>query len=193
MNTACVRNGLVRAKRSSPIPGIANNTTAIQIITPNPGQLTPTPTFPPFTVGTWPSNYSPNNKDSITIYVFCRVQPSDMAGPSKPPNSLQVTVQVLDPVNKQFTGNTDNDGLAAVPITFDDQQSGKPVVVTAKKNRVRVKLVAVGGGSKPNDHTNTNTTPPGIDCSTSIKDPKNKKCIAQYCAGHADDLRCDAE
>lgn len=72
-------------------------------------------------------------------------------------------------------------------------KDSKPVVVTAKKNRVRVKLVAVGGGTKPPDHTNTNTTPPGIDCSSSIKDPKNKKCIAQYCAGHADDLRCDAE
>jgi hypothetical protein len=121
--------------QQAPIPGIVNNTTALQIITPNPGQLTPTPTFPPFTVGAWPSNYSPNNKDSITIYVFCRVQPGDMAGPSTPPkNSLQVTVNVLEPVNKQFTGNTDNVGLAAVPITFDDQQSGKPVVVAVSVN-----------------------------------------------------------
>jgi hypothetical protein len=117
--------------QQAPIPGVANsNSNAIQIITPNPGQLTPTPTFPPFTIGAWPSNFSPNNKDTITIYVFCRTQPASMNGPSTPPGAgLQVSVNVLDPVNKQFSGNTDNDGLAAIPITFDDSQSGKPVVV----------------------------------------------------------------
>jgi hypothetical protein len=71
-------------------------------------------------------------------------------------------------------------------------KDSKPVVVTAKKSRVRVKLVAVGG-SKPDHTTTTNNKPPGIDCSSAIKDPKNKQCVAQYCAGHADDLRCDAE
>jgi hypothetical protein len=54
-----------------------------------------------------------------------------------------------------------------------------------------VKLAAAGGGTKPPD-PNT-TKPPGIDCSASIKDPKNKKCIAQFCASHSDDMRCDAE
>jgi serine/threonine protein kinase len=70
-------------------------------------------------------------------------------------------------------------------------KDSKPTVVDGKKNRVRVKLQAQGGGTKPPDPTNTK--PPGIDCSATIKDPKNKKCIAQFCASHTDDPRCDAE
>ncbi len=69
-------------------------------------------------------------------------------------------------------------------------KDSKPVVVDGKKKRVRVKLEAKGGGTRPPD---TNTKPPGIDCSSTIKDPNNKKCIAQFCASHQDDIRCDAE
>jgi len=69
-------------------------------------------------------------------------------------------------------------------------KDSKPIVVNGKNTRVRVKLQSVGGSTRPPD---TNTKPPGIDCSASIKDPKNKKCIAQFCASHTDDPRCDAE
>jgi serine/threonine protein kinase len=69
-------------------------------------------------------------------------------------------------------------------------KDSKPMVVDGKKKRLRVKLEAKGGGSKPPD---TQTKPPGIDCAATIKDPKNKKCIAQFCASHPDDMRCDAE
>jgi hypothetical protein len=112
------------------LPG-QNNTTQIQIITPNPGQLTPTPTFPPFTVGAWPSNYSPQNKDTITIYVICRVQPAGMTGPGTPPSAgLNVQVQVAAPVNQTYQGTTDADGMAAITFSINDSQSGVPVVVT---------------------------------------------------------------
>ncbi len=67
-------------------------------------------------------------------------------------------------------------------------KDSKPIVVDGKKTRVRVKLDAKGGGTKPPD-----PKPPGIDCSATIKDPNNKKCIAQFCASHQDDIRCDAE
>ncbi len=66
-------------------------------------------------------------------------------------------------------------------------KDSKPIVVDGKKTRVRVKLDAKGG-TKPPD-----PKPPGIDCSATIKDPLNKKCIAQFCASHQDDIRCDAE
>nr|MBF6592719.1 hypothetical protein [Ktedonobacterales bacterium] len=72
----------------------------------------------------------PNNKDTLTIYVFCRVQPPSMTGPSTPPSSsLSVTLSVLDPINKSYSGTTDKDGLAAIPFTIDDAQSGRPVTV----------------------------------------------------------------
>jgi len=99
------------------------------ISTPNPAQQTPTPTFPPFTVGAWPSNFSPNANDTITIYVLCRVQPSDMSQPPTPPPPLGVTVQPQSPVGGSYTGTTDAHGLAAVSITFNDTQPGTPVVV----------------------------------------------------------------
>jgi eukaryotic-like serine/threonine-protein kinase len=67
-------------------------------------------------------------------------------------------------------------------------KDSKPIVVDGKKSRVRVKLEAKGGVVRPPD-----PKPPGIDCSATIKDPKNKKCIAQFCGSHPDDMRCDAE
>ncbi len=111
------------------LPGQSNGNTQIQIVTPNPGQRTPTPTFPPFTVGTWPSNFSPNNQDTITIYVLCRVQPASMAGPGTPAPGLAVQVQVLDPINQSYQGTTDNDGMAAITFPINDSHSGTPVVV----------------------------------------------------------------
>src|SRR5262245_3575496 len=48
--------------------------------TPNPNLFTPTPRFPTFTIGAWPSNYTPQNNDTVIIYVLCRTQPPDMSG-----------------------------------------------------------------------------------------------------------------
>jgi hypothetical protein len=122
--------------QSAPIPGVVNGggSSTIQIVTPNPGQLSPTPTFPPFTIGAWPSNYSPNNQDTITIYVICRVQPADMQGPSKVASGLQVSVDVGPPVNNHFSGTTDNDGMAAIQVPINDPKSGTPVTVTVNAN-----------------------------------------------------------
>ncbi|HUY78336.1 MAG TPA: hypothetical protein VMV29_16305 [Ktedonobacterales bacterium] len=102
------------------------------ISTPNTASNSPTPTFPPFTVGAWPSNYSPNNNDNITIYVICRVQNQSMTGPAQPPSSsLSVRVVIGSPVNQNYSGATDADGLAAIPITFNDPSAGQPVTVDA--------------------------------------------------------------
>jgi hypothetical protein len=118
------------ACQSSPVASSSNGNGAVPgFKTPNPGLFTPTPTFTPFTVGAWPSNYSPQKNDTVTIYVLCRVQDATMNNPSSPPpGSLPVHLNVPD-LGKQADGNTDAEGLAAVPITYVGAATGKPVRV----------------------------------------------------------------
>ncbi len=102
------------------------------ISTPNTSSNSPTPTFPPFTVGAWPSDFSPSNNANITIYVLCRVQNQSMTGPAQPPSqSLSVRIVLGSPINQNYSGATDATGLAAIPITFNDPSSGQPVTVDA--------------------------------------------------------------
>jgi len=102
------------------------------ISTPNTSSNSPTPTFPPFTVGAWPSDFSPANNASITIYVLCRVQNQAMTGPAQPPSqALSVRIVLGSPIGTTYSGNTDANGLAAIPITFNDTTSGQPVTVDA--------------------------------------------------------------
>lgn len=101
--------------------------------TPNPHLFTPIATFPPFTIGAWPSNYSPANNDTVTIYVLCRTQQSDsngnLNGPGQPAAQQPVHVEITNPFTKSADGTTDTDGLATVPISYSDPQSGFPVRV----------------------------------------------------------------
>ena len=99
--------------------------------TPNPLLFTPTPTFPPFTVGVWPSNYSPGANDTVNFYVECRAQPPDMAGPSTPVAGLPVTI-TIDGLSKSATGTTDTSGLAIVPISYTSAPAGQPLQVRAR-------------------------------------------------------------
>jgi hypothetical protein len=119
---------------SGAVPGASNGNGPIPgFKTPNPGLFTPTPTFPPFTVGAWPSNYSPQKNDTVTIYVLCRVQDATMNKPSQPASSLSVHVDVPD-LSKSADGNTDAEGLAAIPITYVGAATGKPVRVNVRVN-----------------------------------------------------------
>lgn len=102
--------------------------------TPNPNSQSPTPTFPAFTIGAWPSNYSPQALDNITIYVLCRVQNPSMTGPASAPPPLTVTIQIGAPINKTMTGTTDANGLAAIPVSFSDPTPGTPVQVSVFTN-----------------------------------------------------------
>ncbi len=102
--------------------------------TPDPNQQSPTPTFPGFTVGAWPSNYSPGNNDNITIYVICRIQDPTMQTPPKPAPGLHVIVSFTPAGNAAFnqsplTGTTGSDGIAAVPLQLSDPTSGVPIIV----------------------------------------------------------------
>lgn len=92
--------------------------------------VSPTPTFPLFTIGAWPSNYSPGNPDTITIYVICRVQDPTMQSPAVPPNpGVSVTIFVGGAINQTLTATTGADGIATAQLAFSDPDPGVPVVV----------------------------------------------------------------
>lgn len=96
--------------------------------TPNAALWTPTPTFPPFTMGVWPSNYSPALNDTITIYVQCRLQHADMAGPADPAANMAVHVSI-PALGKTLDGTTDAVGTAAIQLTYSAPVSGTPIRV----------------------------------------------------------------
>lgn len=120
------------AAPSSPLPtGNSNGGNVTGFHTPAPNNGQPTPAFPPFTIGAWPSNYSPGNNDNLTIYVLCRIQDQTMMTPAKPAPGLTVTIILSGPSGGTYTGTTSNDGLAAINFTLNDPNSGQPVTVTA--------------------------------------------------------------
>lgn len=93
---------------------------------------TPVKDFPPFTVGAWPSSYSPGNVDTLTIYVLCRIQDQTMNTPPTPAAGL--TVNVIFDTGQNGSGVTDASGLATVVFSINDPNSGTPVRVTISTN-----------------------------------------------------------
>ncbi len=118
------------------VPSTSSNNGNINVFrTPNPNDASPTPTFPPFTVGAWPSNYSPANNASMTIYVLCKAQPTNQSGPATPVVGATVDIYVGAPVNVDVTNGpnkpvTDASGLATGQFDLNDPHSGVPVTVT---------------------------------------------------------------
>lgn len=106
-----------------------DSSNTILIPTPNSANVTPTPKFPVFTIGAWPSNFAPQLNDTVTIYVVCRVQDPSMQGPSHPPPSLTVIINVGAPINQQFSVRTGADGYATKAFSFNDPTPGQPVIV----------------------------------------------------------------
>jgi hypothetical protein len=85
-------------------------------------------------MGAWPSNYSPANNDTVTIYVLCRIQPVDpntgnLNGPGLVASNQPIHVEIHDPFTKLADGTTDAHGLATIPISYSDPKSGYPVRV----------------------------------------------------------------
>ncbi|MGO8950989.1 MAG: hypothetical protein ACLQUY_25720 [Ktedonobacterales bacterium] len=104
--------------------------------TPNPGLNTPTPTFPGFTVGAWPSQYSPGNNATITIYVICRIQDPTMQNPPTPATNVPVILTFAPAANvtanfPTLTATTGPDGIAAFTFQINDPSSGVPISVSA--------------------------------------------------------------
>jgi hypothetical protein len=119
----------------TPSSASSGGSNTILIPTPNSSNLTPTPKFPGFTVGAWPSNFSPNLNDTITIYVVCRIQDPSMQGPSHPPPAgVQVNISVRSPINQNFTARTGADGYATATFSYNDPNPGQPVLVDVTTN-----------------------------------------------------------
>lgn len=96
----------------------------------------PTPAFPGFTVGAWPSNYSPGNTGTLTIYVICRIQDPSMQTPPKAAANVTVELTFTPAGNASvnipaMSAQTGGDGIAAFTFQFSDPTSGVPIVVQA--------------------------------------------------------------
>ena len=102
--------------------------------TPNPALQSPTPNFPGFTIGAWPSDYSPAANGTVTIYVVCRIQDPSMGSAPRPAAGQSVLVNVGAPLNLAQSVTTDNSGLGTWTITIVDKQNAVPVVVTVTTN-----------------------------------------------------------
>lgn len=132
----CVLSVALVACQAPAVPGSSGGSaTGASLSLVTPPAASPTPTFPPFTIGAWPSNYSPGNPDTITIYVICRVQDPTMQSPAKPPNpGVSVTILVGSPINQSATATTGADGVATTQVAFSDSSPGQPVIVTVTAN-----------------------------------------------------------
>jgi hypothetical protein len=130
--------------------------------TPGDNSASPTPAFPPFTIGAWPSDRTPGVNGTITIYVLCRVQDQAMTGPSQPPPApVSVQVIVMEPIPSSGQGTCGPpDGIAAVPVTFNDPRPGFPV---------RVQVTAVWKGVT---YTNETFFTPGASGAKPTATPK---------------------
>lgn len=115
----------------TPGRGDAAYTGGLVISTPRTRVATPTPAFPPFTVGAWPSNSAPSTSDRLIIYVICRIQNAAASMASMPAVGIQVQVHISGPMNRSYVGTTQQDGIARVAIAFSGAQPGLPVLVEA--------------------------------------------------------------
>jgi len=112
-------------------PGSGQPTIALH--TP-PANLTPTPTAPPYTIGAFASNPTPNVNDSLTIYVIFHVNDGGTArGAAGASVNLNFHIYNGTPVI-QLNGlvgaqQTTPDGWAAFPITYTGLTSQQPVLV----------------------------------------------------------------
>ena len=105
-----------------------SNASAAHMSTPAAGS-SPTPAFSPFTIGAWPSNSMPAKGDSVTIFVICQMQDPTMARPNQPAADQPVSVRLLDPVNRTYTGTTGADGIARVRVAFNHAHARTPITI----------------------------------------------------------------
>jgi len=69
----------------------------------------------------------------------------------------------------------------------------KTIVVEGTKKKVQFSLERLPHVPVPTDQGSGHVSPPppGLNCTSTIVDPKNKACVAQYCAMHPKDDNCD--
>ena len=93
------------------------------------GASSPTPAFSPFTIGAWPSNSMPAAGKGVTLYIICQIQDPTMARPNQPAAGQPVSVRLLDPVNRTYTGTTGDSGIATVRVAFNHARARTPITV----------------------------------------------------------------
>lgn len=107
-------------------PGSGNPTIALHPIQ----NLTPTPTAPPFTIGAFASNETPNINDSITVYVIFHINGKPQGGATVNLDFHYDNGVPIAQLNSQAGGKTTgDDGWAAFPLTFTNLTPQKPVEV----------------------------------------------------------------
>lgn len=89
----------------------------------------PTPASAPFTIGAWPSNSMPAAGKGVTIYIICQIQDPTMGRPNQPAAGQPVSVRLLDPVNRTYTGTTGDSGIATVHVAFNHARARTPITV----------------------------------------------------------------
>ena len=92
----------------------ANNTSGTTGIVLNTGANASPPPFPPFTIGAWVHDQTPQKGEKNHLYVFARIQSADMTSPAKPAVGLTINV-VIDGTSQNQP--TDADG--SVKFDFD--------------------------------------------------------------------------
>jgi hypothetical protein len=149
-------------------------------------------------------------------------QSTEVAISSKPPAAFELWEdgkRIVDPDND----NSDNvqmvpvaKGKARNLVVKAKGYYDAKVTVAGDKNIVHVQLTRIPNATPPplprpptptptptptpDPKTNPNTVTPTphprptqLDCHDSIKNPKNRHCVAQYCVGHEKDPICDLE
>lgn len=111
--------------------GRSNIPTSMLSASGTQASVSPTPEFPPFTIGVWPSDMAPAIHESVTVYVICRIQDPTMISPARPAVGQQVRVNVLDATRHSYTATTNSAGIAVVHIAFSALRPGMPILVEA--------------------------------------------------------------
>jgi len=103
---------------------------------------------------------------------------------------------VVEAGKKLFDGPDNIQITPGTPRTVVIKRAGykdKTVTIDGKTKKLVVSLERIPDAGHPTVPI-IHAPPPGHpDCSSVVKDPKDKHCRAQYCAGHASDPNCDLQ
>ena len=108
-------------------PSSSQPTIALHTPAPN---LTPTPTAPPYTIGAFSNNETPNVSDSVTVYVIFHLAGQPVGGATVVVNfyTKRQGTPIVQLNNEITPQQTAPDGWAAFPLTFTGLSSKEAVL-----------------------------------------------------------------